>query len=129
LFNWIAGFLRNVKEQIFKCRTGRKKQFGYGSFLVLFFLEWVSQMQPQVALISHPMTESHMERWTSLSPRLGNHPPTCRFTVDFFVWWRRQLVVIEDFPYAGVYFIGSTDLVLPKGIQWDASGMKHNLGK
>ena len=29
LFNWSAGFLRNVKEQISRCRTGQK-QFGYG---------------------------------------------------------------------------------------------------
>jgi hypothetical protein len=84
-------------------------------------------MQPQVALIAHPVTEPRMERWTSLSPRLGNEPSTFRFTVDFFAWWRRQLVVIEDFPYVGVDFRGSTDLVLPEGIQWDASGTKLNL--
>jgi hypothetical protein len=37
-------------------------------------------------------------------------------------------VVIEDFPYVGVDFRGSADLVLPEGIQWDASSMKdHNL--
>jgi hypothetical protein len=96
--------------------------------LVSFFLEWVPQMQPQVALIACPATEPHMERWTSLSPRLGNEPSAFRFTVDFFAWWRRQLVVIEDFPYVGVDFRGSADLVLPEGIQWDASGTKdHNL--
>jgi hypothetical protein len=36
-------------------------------------------------------------------------------------------VVIEDFPYFGVYFRGSTNLVLFESIHWDASGMKHNL--
>jgi hypothetical protein len=84
-------------------------------------------MQPQVALIACPATEPQMERWTSLSPRLGNEPSTFRFTTDFFTWWRRQLVVIEDFPYAGVDFRGSADLVLPEGIQWDVSGTKLNL--
>jgi hypothetical protein len=69
-----------------------------------------------------------MERWTSLSPRLGNDPSTLQFIVDFFAWWRRLLVLIKDFPYVGVGFKGSANLVLPKGIQWDASGMKdHNL--
>jgi hypothetical protein len=69
-----------------------------------------------------------MERWTSLSPRLGNEPSTFHFTADFFAWWRRQLVVIEDFPYVGVDFRGSADLVLPEETQWDASGTKdHNL--
>jgi hypothetical protein len=39
-----------------------------------------------------------------------------------------SLVVIEDFPYVGVDFRGSADLVLLEGIQWEASGMKdHNL--
>jgi hypothetical protein len=31
LFNWSAGFLRNVKEQVSWCRMGQK-QFGYDSF-------------------------------------------------------------------------------------------------
>jgi hypothetical protein len=32
--------------------------------------------------------------------------------------------VIEDFPYAGVDFRGSMDLVLPDGMDWDMSGEK-----
>jgi hypothetical protein len=89
LFNWSAWFLRNVKEKISKCRTGRHKQFGYGSFLVSFFLEHIPHMQPQVAMIACPMTEPCTERWTNLSPRLGNESSAFRFTVDFFTWWRR----------------------------------------
>jgi hypothetical protein len=57
-----------------------------------------------------------MERWTSLSPRLGNDLSDFRFNADFFAWWRRQLVVIQDFPYAGVYFRGNVHLILPEGI-------------
>jgi hypothetical protein len=49
LFNWSAGFLRNVKEQVSWGRMGQK-QFRYGSFLVSFFLECIPQMQPQIAL-------------------------------------------------------------------------------
>jgi hypothetical protein len=67
-------------------------------------------------VIAHPVAEPRMERWTSLSPRLVNEPLTFRFTADFFRWWMRWLVVIEDFPYVGVDFRGSVDLVLPKGI-------------
>jgi hypothetical protein len=86
-------------------------------------------MQPQVAMIACPMTEPRMDMWTSLSPRLGNGTSSFRFTSDFFAWWRMQFMVIKDFPYVGVDFRGSVDLVLPKGIQWDASGMKNqNLG-
>lgn len=115
LFNWCVGFLTNVKDQISRCRTGRHKQFGYGSFLVSFFLERVQQMEQHVAFIEHTASEPRMERWTSLSPRLGNEPSAFRFTADFFAWWRRQIVMIEDYPYAGVDFRGSADLVLPEG--------------
>jgi hypothetical protein len=82
-------------------------------------------MQPHVAMVASPMTEPHMERWNSISPRSENDPSTFKFTTNLFSWWRRQLVVIKDFPYAGVYFRGIVDLVLPEGIQWDASGMEY----
>jgi hypothetical protein len=67
-----------------------------------------------------------MERWTSLSSRLATDIEF-KFTVDFFAWWRRKLIIIEDFPYARVYFQGSVELVLPEGIDWDVSGTKPNL--
>jgi hypothetical protein len=60
LFNWSAGFLRNVKEQVSRCRMGQKK-FGYDSFLVSFFLERIPQMQPQIALVVRPVGEPRME--------------------------------------------------------------------
>jgi hypothetical protein len=123
LFNWSAGFLRNVKDQITKCRTGKHKQFGYGSFLVSFFLETNTSDAATDCVDGTTGGEPRMERWTSLSPRLGTDSEF-KFTTDFFAWLRRQLIVIEDFPYAGVDFWGSLDLVLPEGIDWDASGTK-----
>jgi len=72
-------------------------------------------MQPHISLIEHPVSEARMERWTSMSPRLGNEPSSFSFTDDFFAWWRRNIVMIEDYPYVGVEFIGSADLVLPEG--------------
>jgi hypothetical protein len=122
LFNWSATFLRNVKEQISRCRNGQK-QFGYGSFLVSFFLERIPQMQPQIALAVRPVDEPRMERWTSLSPRLVSESEFC-FTGDFFAWLRQQFLWIEDFPYADVDFCGSMDLILPEGEDWDESGKR-----
>jgi hypothetical protein len=122
LFNWSAMFLRNVKEQISRCKNGQK-QFGYGSFLVSFFLEHIPQMQPQIALEVRPVDDPRMERWTSLSPRLLSESEF-RFTGDFFAWLRRQFLWIEDFPYADVDFRGSMDLILSKGEDWDESGKR-----
>ena len=38
---------------------------------------------------------------------------------DFFVWLRRQLIVVEDWPYAGTDFTGDPDLPLSEGEDWD----------
>jgi hypothetical protein len=70
----------------------------------------------------HPIFEPCMETWTSFSARLGVSCPVFSFDVDFFDWWKKQLPMIEDFPYVGMDFQGSTNLVLPQGAQWDASG-------
>jgi hypothetical protein len=72
-----------------------------------------------VALIAHPMTESNMELWMSLSPRLGNETSSFLFTTELFTWWRIQLVVIEDLLYVGFDFRGSAYLLIPKEAHWD----------
>jgi len=38
---------------------------------------------------------------------------------EFFGWLCRQLIVVEDWPYAGTDFTGDLDLPLPKGEEWD----------
>jgi len=41
------------------------------------------------------------------------------FGPEFFGWLRRQLIVVEDWPYAGTDFTGDPDLSLPEGEDWD----------
>ena len=38
---------------------------------------------------------------------------------EFFGWLRRQLIVVEDWPYAGTDFTVDPDLPLPEGDDWD----------
>ena len=38
---------------------------------------------------------------------------------EFFIWLHRQLIVVEDWPYAGTDFTGDPDLPLPEGEEWD----------
>ena len=38
---------------------------------------------------------------------------------EFFGWLRRQLIVVEDWPYAGTNFTGDPDLPLLEGDDWD----------
>jgi hypothetical protein len=83
-------------------------------------------MKPQIALAVRPVGEPGMERWTRLSPRLGSESEF-KFTGDFFAWMRHQFLMIEDFPYVGLDFRGSMDLVLLAGEDWDASGKKPKI--
>jgi hypothetical protein len=82
VFNWCGGLLVNLKDQITKCKTGRQKQFGYGSLLVSFFLEWVPLMHPWIEMPRAPLTEPQMERWTSLMSQLGGGPQIFHLMLD-----------------------------------------------
>ena len=41
---------------------------------------------------------------------------------DFFPWWQRQIVSIDDYPYAGIDFCGDTDMPLPLGAAYGYIG-------
>ena len=38
---------------------------------------------------------------------------------EFFGWLRRQLIMVEDWLYAGTDFTRDPDLPLPEGDEWD----------
>ena len=59
-----------------------------------------------------------MACWAALMPRAGGgqHMP---WRPEFFGWLRRQLIVVEYWPYAGTDFTGDPDLPLPEGDNWD----------
>ena len=39
--------------------------------------------------------------------------------LELFGWLRRQMIMVEDWPYAGTDFTGDPDLPLPEGDDWD----------
>ena len=41
---------------------------------------------------------------------------------DFYFWWERQLLALEQFPYAGMDFCGDNDLILPPRGAWGELG-------
>ena len=41
---------------------------------------------------------------------------------DFYFLWERQLLALEQFPYAEMDFRGDLDLVLPPGGAWGELG-------
>ena len=46
VFNWCDAVLSVMKEQLTKVKSGRSKNFGYGSILTAFALEKIPLMQP-----------------------------------------------------------------------------------
>ncbi|CAA3004317.1 Hypothetical predicted protein [Olea europaea subsp. europaea] len=65
-----------MKEQLTKAKSGRLKNFGYGSILVTFVLEKIPLMQTQyIALSLPPPTEPHMQRWVDHMSRHADVGP------------------------------------------------------
>jgi hypothetical protein len=48
--------------------------------------------------------------------------------INFFDWLQGQVVMVEDYAYAGLDFRGDPDLILPEDTQWGNIGKKvHQL--
>ena len=119
LFDWATAMTKNIKRQLTKCKQVKLKQFGYGSILVSFILERLPIFQGQGAIVAEPIPrEPRMDRWAALMPRLGEGQQMS-WRLEFFRWLRRQLIIVEDWPYVGTDFTGDSDLPLPEGDDWD----------
>ena len=59
-----------------------------------------------------------MARWAALMPRAGGGQQMS-WRLDFFGWLWRQLIVVEDWPYARTDFTRDPDLPLPEGEDLD----------
>ena len=119
LFDWAIAVTTNIKRQLTKCKHGGVKQFGYGSIVVSFFLERLPIFQIQGAVVADPLPrEPRMARWVALMPR-GGGDQQMAWRPEFFIWLRRQLIIVEDWPYTGTDFTGDPYLSLPEGEDWD----------
>jgi hypothetical protein len=66
-----------------------------------------------------------MKRWVDLMACHGGMS-TITYGLVFFQWLRDQLIMIEDYTYAGNNFHGDPDLALPDGSQWGDIGKKDS---
>jgi hypothetical protein len=124
VFNWADAVLRSMKRQLTKCRRGNLKQFGYGSLLVSFFLERVPLLRLQVEWGLPAPTDPRMLRWCQLMAR-HVAGPIIKYNDAFFDWLRPQMLMVDDYAYAGLDFRGDPDLALPEGAQWGDLGKKY----
>ena len=47
--------------------------------------------------------------------RLGGGRVDKPYPTDFFTWWQRQIIAIDEYPYVGIDFCGDLDMPLPPG--------------
>ena len=114
VFDWCSGLLANLKDQLTHCPQGRQKQFGYGSILACFFFQRVPHMRSWAAMPSFTARDPAMLKWSGLLVRLGGR---CQphFSEDFFSFLDQDILIVDDYGYAGIDFHNDPDLVLPEG--------------
>jgi len=120
VFDWCSGLLTNLIDQLTRCRQGQHKQFGYGSILACFFFQRVPQMRPWAAMPSFTAKDPAMLKWLGLLIRLGGGRQP-HFLEDFFSHLDQDILVVDDYGYAGIDFRNDLNLVLLEGYDWDAS--------
>lgn len=117
-----------MKGKLTRVRTGKLKNIGYGSFDVSFALEWIPLLAPKVSVERWPH-DPHMLKWGILMAHHGGgEDPTIRFTPNFFEWMESQIIMIEEFLYAGMDYTRDLDMPLPLGMQWGDRGETSHFG-
>jgi hypothetical protein len=114
VFDCCSGLLANLKDQLTRYRQGRHKQFGYGLILACFFFQRVPQMRPWAAVPSFIARDPAMLKCLGLLVRLGGSRQP-QFSEDFFSCLDQDILVVDDYGYAGIDFCHDPDLVLPEG--------------
>ena len=104
VFDWCDGVVRRVRAELTACKTRTQREFGYGTLVVSFLLERILLMRPRIVTMP-------------LLPRTGEAPICHCFDDGFFDWLDSQIIMIEDYPYAGMNFTSDLELVLPLGTQ------------
>jgi len=127
VFDWASAVTTNIKRQLIACKRDGNKQFGYGSIIVTFFLERLPIFRVPGGIVADPVPrEPRLHRWAELMPR-GGGGQHMSWRPEFFIWLRHQMIVVEDWPYAGTDFTGDPDLPLPNGEDWDEELGKNSI--
>ena len=128
VYDWSTTLLSNMKQQISDCNMGRVQNFSFSSILSMFFFERVPGLSPRVDIPPHGVRDPTQRCWANVMCRLGRGRVANPYTVDFFPWWQRQIISIDDYPYVGIDFQGDPDMPLPPGTSYgDISNKSQTL--
>ena len=124
IYRWSTTLLSNMKHQISKCKVGKVRNFVFNSILSTFFFMHVPGLSLRVDVPLHGVQDLAQRRWEDMMHRLGGGRVANPYPTDFFLWWRRHIVSIDDYPYAGIDFRGGPDMSLPPGSVYGDIGNK-----
>jgi hypothetical protein len=105
-----------MKIHLTDYKQGRKRNFRFTSILCSFFFEQVPILGPRVEIVPHGPHDTTMARWTEVMRWLGRGRVPTPYNDEFFFWWHRQVITLDDYPYAGIDFRGDLDMPLPPGL-------------
>jgi hypothetical protein len=103
-----------MKMKLTDCGECSIKKFRFGIVLFLFFFERVPSLSLREIVWEHVAYFSAVCRWETLLPQKGGGRTIEAFDDTFFDWWAWQILVIEDYPYAGINFSRDPDMLVPR---------------
>ena len=122
IYDWSTTLLSNMKHRLSEHKAGRIQNFGFSSILSTFFFERVPGLSPRVDVPLHGVRDPSQRCWTDAMRRLGGGRVANPYPADFFPWWQRQIVAIDEYPYGGIDFRGDPDMPLPPGLAYGEIG-------
>ena len=91
--------------------------------LCTFFFEKVPTLHLHWAVRDGGPREPRMRRWCQMMVREGGGRVGCFFTKDLLEQWWKLLVVIEEYPYAGMDYHGDPEMPRSPGQAWGLASM------
>ena len=82
------------------------KQFRYGTILACFFFERVPLLRPQVVFTELRPRDPRMLWWVEIMARTRGGGSKVKYEAPFFQWLNDQILMIENYAYAGTDFRG-----------------------
>ena len=122
VYDWSTALLSNMKQNLNDSNMGRVRNFSFDSILSTFFFEWVPGLIPRVDIPPHGVRDPSQRSWENVMCRLGRGRVANPYPADFFPWWQRQIISIDDCPYARIDFCGDLDMPLPQGTTYGDIG-------
>ena len=96
VFDWCSGMNPIMRKQLFDCKRGRRKNFGYSNILVAFFFERVPAISPIVAIPTFYPLQARLTRWGEVFLHQGGGGLVQSvYDDDFYICREWQLPALE----------------------------------